>query len=64
MIAGHVIKNSNASSNFRNLYGAMIKLWSKEKRPIEQLWQIATDFKDKLTMEEIYEINKKILGNG
>jgi|GEM_PF-3830074 len=64
MIAGYVIKNSNDSSNFRNLYGAMIKLWSKEKRPIEQLWQVPTDFANRLDMDAIYKRNKKILGNG
>lgn len=65
MIAGYVIKNSNSSANFRNLYGAIIRLWSKEKRPVEQLWPIPTDFSGKeLDMKAIYERNKKILSNG
>lgn len=42
----------------------MIKLWSKEKRPIEQLWQVPTDFANRLDMDAIYKRNKKILGNG
>ena len=60
-ISGYVYKNSHSSANFRNLYGAMIKLWSKEKRPIEHLWQIPTDFVNRLDMDAIYERNKKIL---
>ena len=61
IISGHQITMSQQASNFRNVFAAMVRLWSKEKKPIEQLWELPTDYReDDMPLEERFELYNKI----
>lgn len=66
IITGRRLQRDLRSADFRNLYGLLLKINTKERRPIERLWPLLIDEmkKPELTADEMYERNRKILKNG
>ena len=54
------------AANFRNIYGLLVRVNTNDRRNVTALWPLSIDEKKKrtLTPEEMFERNKKILGNG
>jgi hypothetical protein len=66
-VAGFLINRDVEASNFRALFYLNYNQWAKQKMSPQKLWPLSIDQAEKtkqLTMEEIYERNKKIIGNG
>jgi len=64
---GYLIRNDLQSANFRNLFTLQYNSTQKQQKTAQRLWPLSIDDIDKptsnMTMEEIYERNRKILAN-
>ena len=53
---GKTFLQNYESANFRNVFYAMIRLWSKEKKPAEKLWPLDIDnFGSSMDIKDRYE---------
>ena len=66
IMAGHQILMSEEAANFRNIFTAIIKTNSKEKKMAEQMWPLPTDhkpssmtFKDRMNLYSLILANNK-----
>lgn len=62
IVAGFVINRDVRSNDIRSLYTLTHNINAKHTKRPYQLWPLSIDSIYALTMDEIYERNKKILG--
>lgn len=60
-VDGYVYNRDTMSANFRALFTLQFNQYAKHPKNPDQLWPLSWDSANDMTMDEIYERNKRII---